>query len=256
MMKRKQSVPDGCHKAPCRAKRRGLRHRLIIMIMIAAALIRFMALPTSAASGTGNPGRMQILSQVVLPYSVKEASNTNAKLACEYLDGTAVAAGETFSYNAVIGKRTQERGFVEADIINAGSVAQSFGGGICKISTMLYQNCLLSGMPVNEHHHHTLQVEYAQDGFDAAVSWGTLDFCFTNNTRQPVLISAVYDDRKRIFTVTFLGVAREGEDKTKRILVSHQVGEYTFRPFRITYVNGRRVETKMLGQVYYYGRDF
>jgi len=199
---------------------------------------------------------MQILSQVVLPYSVKEASNTNARRACEYLDGTSVAAGASFSYNETIGKRTQERGFVEADIISAAAVAQSFGGGICKISTMLYQNCLLSGIPIDEHHHHTLQVEYAQEGFDAAVSWGTLDFCFTNNTRNPILISAVYDDSKRIFTVTLLGVPLEGEEKTKRILVSHQIGEFTYRPFRITYVNGRRVETKMLGQVNYFGRDF
>lgn len=118
----------------------------------------------------------------------------NAEQAAIYIDGTVVAPGDTFSYNAVVGERTPERGFVEGpSVIYSGGkyiMGKDIGGGICRLSTAIHQAVLQAELPFIERHSHSVPVEYAVPGEDAAVSWGSWDYRFLNNRSYPIRIEA------------------------------------------------------------------
>lgn len=117
-----------------------------------------------------------------------EDSNKNAKHACDILNGQIITKGTVFSYNSVIGRRNKATGFVKAPVVNG----YDYGGGICKISTALYNLALDSGAKVTERHAHSHAVPYVAHGKDATVSWGAKDLKFI--TDKNVQIVAVYDD--------------------------------------------------------------
>lgn len=120
-----------------------------------------------------------------------ENRNVNLRVAAEKLDGLIIPPGGKFSFNKVVGPRTEKCGFKKAGVISQGRVIPGLGGGICQVSTTLYRAVLMSGMKIDERHNHSIYdgINYAQRGFDAAVAWGYKDFRFTNSLDIPVLIS-------------------------------------------------------------------
>lgn len=112
----------------------------------------------------------------------------NIELAAEKINGAVVAPGETFSFNACVGERTRANGFCEAPIIFEGDFVAGVGGGVCQVSTTLYNAALLSGMKIEEYHPHSLSVGYVEPSFDAMVSGKNADLRFTNETGMPVYI--------------------------------------------------------------------
>ncbi len=123
-----------------------------------------------------------------------DSSNTNRDnnlvLAASKLNGTIVNPGEEFSYNKTIGKRTIENGFKEAKAYAGGEVVLDVGGGICQLSSTLYNSALLANMEITERHNHYFKTSYVPEGQDATVSWGSLDFKFKNNRKYPIKIEA------------------------------------------------------------------
>ncbi|HNX75733.1 MAG TPA: VanW family protein [Candidatus Rifleibacterium sp.] len=116
--------------------------------------------------------------------------NVNLELASQKIDGLIIPPGGKFSFNKVVGPRTSENGFKKAGVISQGKVIPGLGGGICQVSTTLYRVILMSGMKIDERHNHSIYdgIDYADRGLDAAVSWGSKDFRFTNTLDIPVLI--------------------------------------------------------------------
>lgn len=128
-------------------------------------------------------------------YSTKySASNTdrttNLKLAASKINGTVVMPGEIFSYNKVVGKRTIAAGYKNAAIYQDGGVTDGLGGGICQISTTLYNAAIDAGMLIEERRNHMFVPSYAQAGKDATVVWGSTDFKFENRRDYPIKIEA------------------------------------------------------------------
>lgn len=115
---------------------------------------------------------------------------TNIKQACKYIDGTLLSPGAVFSFNEVVGQRTEKRGFAKATIYRGQEVAEGFGGGICQVSTTLFNAALLGNLTIVERSQHSMKVHYVDAGRDAAISWGTQDFKFKNNTEETIKISA------------------------------------------------------------------
>lgn len=109
--------------------------------------------------------------------------------------------GETFSFNEVVGPRTPERGYRMAPVI--GGDGLGIGGGVCQVSTTLYNAVLEAGLPVVERHPHSSRVPYVPYGKDATVVFGAQDFKFLNDRPYPVLIKA-YVQRGRL-TVCLMG---------------------------------------------------
>ena len=115
------------------------------------------------------------------------------------INGTVIKSGESFSFNKVVGDRTGANGFLDAKVILNGSYTDGTGGGVCQVSTTLYNAVLLAGLEVKESHCHTLIPSYVKAGFDAMVAYPTADLCFVNNTPYTVYISGKVNNK----TVTF-----------------------------------------------------
>ena len=116
---------------------------------------------------------------------------TNIKLAVACVDGTVILPGQTFSYNAIVGERTAEKGYQEATVYVQGADRQELGGGICQLASALYYCSLYSNLEIVERKPHRFAVTYVPYGLDATIAWGSIDYKFTNNTDYPIRVSAV-----------------------------------------------------------------
>ncbi len=132
------------------------------------------------------------------------ARRSNLQLATKALDGTVVKAGEKFSFNQAVGPRTAERGYKTAKVISDGVYVDGVGGGVCQVSTTLYNALLLSEF-VPSACQHSLISSYVEAGFDAMVSDGGADLTFVNDTDSPVYISAKTNAEKSTVTFTVYG---------------------------------------------------
>lgn len=115
---------------------------------------------------------------------------SNIRLAAELLNGCSVESGATLSFNERVGPRTAERGFLPAKIIENGEYTEGVGGGVCQVSTTLYNAALLSGLKIAEYHPHSLAVGYVPPSRDAMVSGSACDLKITNPTPYPVYLRA------------------------------------------------------------------
>lgn len=125
----------------------------------------------------------------------------NIKLATSFINGTFLDVGEEFSFNQVVGYRTEKRGFKMAHIIANGEFVEGVGGGVCQVSTTLYNAVLLADLRVTEVHHHSLPVSYVAPSFDAMVNSGTADLKFVNSTANPMIVYATATDSQVKFTI-------------------------------------------------------
>jgi len=125
----------------------------------------------------------------------------NIGLAAESIDGTILLPGEEFSFNEVVGPRTPEKGYKIAHIYAEGEIRDGTGGGICQVSTTLYNAVLRANLEVTERHNHMFTVGYVPLGTDAAVSYGYADLKFKNTTGYPLRIKAVVQGNSVIFRI-------------------------------------------------------
>lgn len=123
-------------------------------------------------------------------HGANENRNNNLRLLCQALDGHIVEPGEEFSYNAVVGERTKERGYLPAPAYSGNRLTDSVGGGVCQGSSTLYNCVLLADLEVTSRACHGASISYLPLGLDAAVNWATTDFCFRNNWHFPVMLRA------------------------------------------------------------------
>ncbi len=114
--------------------------------------------------------------------------SSNIRLAANKLNGKILASGKTLSFNDIVGARTKERGFLSAKIIENGEFVEGVGGGVCQVSTTLYNCALLAGLGIAEYHPHSLAVGYVPPSRDAMVSGTSCDLKITNNSDCPVYI--------------------------------------------------------------------
>jgi vancomycin resistance protein YoaR len=117
----------------------------------------------------------------------------NISLAAKEINNTVVFPGEIFSFNKTVGRRTREKGYKKAPVIVRGELSEDIGGGICQVSSTLYNAVDLAGVEIVERFHHSKRVPYVPKGRDATVSWYGPDFIFRNTYNQPLLIlSKIY----------------------------------------------------------------
>lgn len=153
----------------------------------------------------------------------------NVEKAAALINGQVVKPGKTFSFNDIVGDRNEENGWKEANgIIDGSTLSRQYGGGVCQVSTTLY-NALLEGYPYFEfsRRKHSFPSTYVDKGLDATVDTGHIDFKFTNNSEYPVYIfsyvskNSMYTSRKRDITVLVYGEALPAgvEYKTRTELI-------------------------------------
>lgn len=162
---------------------------------------------------------------LISTFSTKyDASNrnrsTNLKIAAEKINGKVLMPGEEFSFNKIVGKRTVEAGYKDAAIYADGGVVDGLAGGICQISSTLYNSVLLANLQVTERRNHSFTTSYAPAGRDATVVWGTIDFRFINSRSYPIKIEATVNNGIAEFKL--YGMQEEVEYEVKILPVRTQ----------------------------------
>jgi len=121
---------------------------------------------------------------------------SNIKRAAASFDGIVLNPGESLSFNNTTGIRNEENGYSKAKIIKNGMFVSEFGGGVCQVSTTLYNAALLADLEIVEVHPHSLPVSYVEPCFDAMVSMGSSDLVILNNHDYPITIATSSADNK------------------------------------------------------------
>lgn len=212
-------------------------------------------------------------------YSSSSADRAyNIKLACEKINGYVLEPGEEFSYNDVVGPRTADRGFRIANVYVGNTVQPGIGGGICQVSSTMYNAIIFANLEITERRNHTLPVSYVPMGRDATVSYGTTDFRFKNNTSHPIEIKATAENG--INTVIIMGTDEHPEREIK--IVTSQTGTTSpkvvieksadlpegevkvessgsngssYVAYKVIYENGKEVSREKLPSSTYAGKD-
>ncbi|MDD3253713.1 MAG: VanW family protein [Lachnospiraceae bacterium] len=136
--------------------------------------------------------------------------NTNVKLAAQAVNGTVLQPGEEFSFNGTVGERTEAKGYKGAAAYNNGEVVEEIGGGVCQVSSTLYNAVLKAGLKTTVRRSHTFEPSYVTPGTDAAVSWGSPDYKFVNNSDTAIGIRASYSDQTMTVSIYAIPLLEEG----------------------------------------------
>ena len=180
----------------------------------------------------------------MIAYAVTNASSsssnrlTNIALSLELINGTRLDPGETFSFNETVGERTTDRGFKVATAYSSGEVTEEVGGGICQVSTTLFNAAVKSDMEIVERHNHSLTVSYVDLGKDAAVDWGNKDLRFTNTGDEPVYIVCLLTDDKHVRIGFFGKLLPNGESITVEGETTGTIGYETVYQPNLSFPSG------------------
>lgn len=141
-------------------------------------------------------------SEFATTYTYSSSSRKhNIKKAMQAIDGIIVKPNEIFSFNQTTGERSEKNGYKKANIIKKGNYEESLGGGVCQVSTTLYNACLHAGLEIVEVNSHSLAVGYVSPCFDAMVNMGSSDFRFKNNTGSDIILTCCDDGDKCLIRV-------------------------------------------------------
>ncbi|HEY9714668.1 MAG TPA: VanW family protein [Chroococcales cyanobacterium] len=205
----------------------------------------------AAACWLSRPFPDTIVSKSVSVYPLSTRQRMNIEQAGRVLNGKVILPGERFSFNGVVGPRTVARGYVAAPAYVQTETLATVGGGICLVSSCLYQLALETGLRIDERSPHLRPVRTVAPGLDATVWYGQTDLVFTNTTSSPLKIETVYDsdslrlsllgNRSQVPTYSLkshqlasndreLSVEVLKEDKSgKAIVVSHDIYQLPLR---------------------------
>lgn len=159
---------------------------------------------------------IDIFQDLIATYTTKyDVSNkdrtTNLQLASSKINGTIISPGDEFSYNATVGERTISAGYKEAKIYSNGEVVDGLGGGICQVSSTLYNSVVFANLDITERYNHQFVTSYVPAGRDATVVYGIKDFKFVNTRSYPIKI--VMSVNSGIVTASIYGIKENTEYK-------------------------------------------
>lgn len=128
------------------------------------------------------------VSRYTTKYKINSGNEVNISLAADTINGTLLLPGDTFSFNDIIGNTTLEKGYTYAPVIANSKFVQGVGGGVCQVSSTLYNAILLTGLTASQRSPHSKPSSYVPLGQDATIDWGTIDFQFVNTLDYPLYI--------------------------------------------------------------------
>jgi vancomycin resistance protein YoaR len=202
--------------------------------------------------------------------------SSNIRLASSKINGTVLLPGEQFSFNGVVGRRTVAAGFKEAGVFINGRHDTGVGGGICQVSTTLYNASLFANLKIVKRSNHSLPVPYVPVGRDATVNYGAQDLVVENNTKTPIVLVNEYTPGTLTFRIlgkrepgqevkitssrqrtwSSKGVIRQYDPSlpagSTRVKEGGSMGR-SLQTYRTVYKNGVKVATEPLGTSYYPG---
>ena len=208
--------------------------------------------PSVTTNMLGTEAFPNLLSQYSTSYSTKnQKRTTNLRLAANKINGTVLMPGETFSYNKVVGERTIAAGYQEAPIYVSGKVVDGLGGGICQITTTLYNAVVYANLEIVERSNHQFVPSYAPASRDATVVYGSIDFKFKNNRNYPIKILCSVQNGIANFQIYGLKT-----DNDYEVVISNRVTGTTSNAiyseaYKILKQNGQVISSTLLSQDVY-----
>lgn len=140
--------------------------------------------------------KLSSINAMISSFSTEFASRSSAEranniaIATKSINGTLLMPGDVFSFNNTVGQRTAAKGYLQAPVIIDNKVDSDFGGGICQVSSTLYNAMLRADIRATERVHHTLPSSYVSLGMDATVDFGNIDYKFKNTLSYPIYIQS------------------------------------------------------------------
>ncbi len=203
----------------------------------------------------------------------------NMQIAAETVNGTIVMPGEEFSYNALIGDTTPDKGYEKANTYVGNKIVPDYGGGICQVSTALYRAAMRANLRSTERANHSLTVSYSEPGLDATVAYGFVDYKFKNSYDFPIYIQGYVGGGSVSFNIYGNVEAMEGktyelvnevhekynpevkyendstmDEGTEKVVVNGMPG-YKASSYQITYKNGVEVSRDFIATDIYLTTD-
>ncbi|MEZ0326166.1 MAG: VanW family protein [Fimbriimonas sp.] len=241
---------------------------------------KVLELPLEEAPKTIPDEQLAEIKNVIAEFSTRfSAGNrpraTNLKLASSIINGVVIPPGEQFSFNGTVGRRTTQRGFRVAGVYLNGRHDTGVGGGICQVSTTLFNAALLSNLEIVQRSNHSMPVPYVPVGRDATVNWGSHDLVLRNNYDTPIAISSSYEPGRLTFRVLgkkdpglSVKIERSGLKswgagvKTvydsslpagKRRVIERGTSGFSVQTHRVVYKDGKVLKREPLGRSHYPG---
>ena len=169
-----------------------------------------ITIPKKTIKNLGEEAFPDLISTYTTRYDASNYNRSNnLSIAAKKVNGTVLMPGETFSYNKVVGERTIAAGYKEAGAYAGGKVIQSVGGGICQISSTLYNTALLANLEIVDRSNHQFETGYVAASRDATVAWPSLDFKFKNTRTYPIKIVA--SAKSGVAKISIYGIKEETE---------------------------------------------
>lgn len=220
-------------------ERSGVAERLAqVALQSSPRGIRLILNPVAPARSTEalrGEGDKSLLSAFTTQFDPSDANRTaNIRIAAKALDGLVIEPGGLFSFNRTVGPRIEAFGYKEAPVIIDGELVPDIGGGVCQVSTTLYNAVLLAGLKVNTRIAHSIPSAYVPLGRDATVAYDYIDFKFENNTDAHILVKSWVEENE--LTIAFYGA----DPGPRRIRLETEVAE-VLQP-RVTYVRKEDLE--------------
>ena len=208
--------------------------------------------PKVTTNMIGTEAFPDLLSSFSTNYNARDTDRTtNLKLAANKINGTVLMPGETFSYNQVVGARTIAAGYKEAPIYVQGQVVDGLGGGICQITSTLYNAVLYANLEIVERSNHQFVPSYVTVSRDATVVYGSIDFKFKNNRNYPIkLICSVANG---VASFQIFGLKTDNEYEV--VISSYETGRTSnaiySEAYKILKQNGQVVDKQLLSRDVY-----
>jgi hypothetical protein len=144
----------------------------------------------------------------------------NVQLVSHLIDGTLIGPGDTFSFNGTTGERTEAKGFKEAPVIINGELGTGIAGGVCQVSTTVFNAAYEAGLEISERHNHALYISHYPLGRDATVNYPDLDLKFVNDTSHWLLLRTFVGSDSLVVNLYGTPVNRKVESETTPLRVT------------------------------------
>lgn len=205
--------------------------------------------PNVTTNMIGTEAFPDLLSTFSTKYSTRDRDRTtNLQLAASKINGTVLMPGETFSYNQVVGERTIAAGYKEAPIYVEGEVVDGLGGGICQITSTLYNAVLYANLEIVERSNHQFVPSYVKASRDATVVYGSIDFKFKNNRDYPIKLVCSVSGGIAKFDIYGLRSNNEYEVEISAYVTGSTSSSTYSEAYRILKQNGQVVSTELLSK--------
>ncbi len=205
--------------------------------------------PNVTTNMIGTEAFPDLLSTYSTKYSTRDKDRTtNLQLAANKINGTVLMPGEIFSYNQVVGERTIAAGYKEAPIYVSGEVVDGLGGGICQITSTLYNAVLYANLGIVSRSNHQFVPSYVTASRDATVVYGAIDFKFKNTRDYPIKITCGVSNGIATFNIYGLRSDNEYDVEISSRVTGTTANAIYSEAYRILKQNGQVVKSELLSR--------